>query len=334
MDYRNETHRSTIVPGETRGVANGDNFLKRISWGAVFAGFLLAAVVNLTLNLLGIGIGLGSLDPTGQNVAEGLGIGSIIWYVVSTILSLLAGGWVAAHLAGVPNSKDSALHGILSWCLFTIFSFYLLTTAVGKILSVTGSVVGQTFSLVGQGVGAVAPELADAAQQQLQQADISVQNIKSEAKEILRQTDQAALQPGNIADEAQEAGQQVKNTADNPAQLDEVIQQVFSKGGSVISNVDKEAIVNVLVARTDQSQTEAQNTVDNWATQYEQAQQKFSEMKQQAATQARQTAENVSAAISKAAIAGFFALIIGAISGGVGGILGKPKAEVREAEYA
>ena len=226
MDYSNEPRKRTSI-AEGRDY----NFFKRISWGAVIAGFLLAVVINLTLNLLGIGIGFGSIDATDQNaVPDALGIGSIIWYIISTIISLLAGGWVAAHLAGVPTRWDSALHGLLSWCLFTIFSFYLLTTAVGKIIGVTGSVVGQAFSVVGQGTSALAPELADLAQQELQQSNISIQNIKSEAQQILRQTQKDDLQPENLEDEAQQAGQQMKNTADNPAQLDDVIQRVFCQG--------------------------------------------------------------------------------------------------------
>lgn len=330
MDYSNESRRTDVIRGTAQ---TNPSFLRRISWGAVIAGFLIAVVVNLTLNLLGIGIGLGAIDPMAQDaVPDGIGIGSIIWYVVSTIISLIAGGWVAAHLAGVPNRQDSMMHGLLTWCLFTIFSFYLLTTAVGKIIGVTGSVVGSAFSLVGQGVQAVAPEAADAVQQQIKQSDISLQSIRQEAEQILQQTGKSDLQPNNLEDAAQQAGQQVKQTADNPAQLDQVLSRVFSSSDTIINDVDKEAVVNVLVARTDQSRAEAQQTVDNWSNQYQQAKQKISQVKQQATVQAKQTAEKVSSAISSAAIAGFIGLVVGAISGAVGGMLGEPKERV--AEYA
>ena len=36
---------------------------RRISWGAVFAGALVALVVQLALSLLGLGIGMGTVDP-------------------------------------------------------------------------------------------------------------------------------------------------------------------------------------------------------------------------------------------------------------------------------
>ncbi len=330
MDYSNESRRTGVVPG---ALERNPSFIRRISWGAVIAGFLIAVVVNLTLNLLGIGIGLGAIDPMAQDaIPSGIGIGSIIWYAISTIISLLAGGWVAAHLSGVPDRKDSMMHGVLTWCLFTIFSFYLLTTAVGKIIGVTGSVVGSAFSLVGQGVQAVAPEAADAVKEQMNQSDISVQSIKQEAEQLLRQTGKKDLQPENLENAAQQAGQQVKQTADNPGQIDQVLSRVLSGSDSIINDVDKEAIVNVLVARTDQSRAEAQKTVNNWAGQYQQAKQKITQVKQQATAQAKETAEKVSSAISSAAIAGFIGLVVGAISGAIGGALGRPKDRV--VEYA
>ncbi len=326
MAYTNEHNERTVRQRDY-------SLFKRISWGAVFAGFLLAVVINLTLNLLGVGIGIGAVDPTDTNaVPNALGIGAIIWYVLSTIASLVAGGWVAAHLAGIPKRSDAILHGLLTWCLFSIFSFYLLTTAVGKIVGATTSVVGKTLSLVGQGASAVAPQVGNLVENQLQQADIDISNIQQEAKEILRQTGKEELQPENIEQQAEQAGQTAKNTADSPEQLDEVVTRIFSKGEDVVSEVDKEAIVNVLVARTDQSRAEAQQTVNRWSQQYEQAKQKFAEVKQQAETKAKQTAESVASAISKAAIAGFFGLVIGAIASAAGGVMGKPKE--REVEYA
>ncbi|RYF55933.1 MAG: hypothetical protein EOO39_37380, partial [Cytophagaceae bacterium] len=53
------------------------NFLKRISWSAVFAGVLLAIVTQMLLTLLGIGICLGAIDAVEErNPTAGLGTGS------------------------------------------------------------------------------------------------------------------------------------------------------------------------------------------------------------------------------------------------------------------
>ncbi|RYY08132.1 MAG: hypothetical protein EOO36_24060, partial [Cytophagaceae bacterium] len=55
---------------------------KRISWGAIFAGTVLAIVLQLALSLLGLGIGLGTIDPlTEQNPMAGIGTGAAIWWI-------------------------------------------------------------------------------------------------------------------------------------------------------------------------------------------------------------------------------------------------------------
>ena len=52
------------------------NFMKRISWSAVFAGVLVAIVSQMLLTLLGLGIGLSTVDPVSeQNPTAGLGTG-------------------------------------------------------------------------------------------------------------------------------------------------------------------------------------------------------------------------------------------------------------------
>lgn len=94
------------------------DFMKRISWCAVFAGVLVAIVTQMLLTLLGIGIGLGTIDPVQErNPAAGLGIGSAIWYIISSLLSLFLGGWVAGRLASAPRLFDGVVHGVLTLCL-------------------------------------------------------------------------------------------------------------------------------------------------------------------------------------------------------------------------
>ncbi len=122
---------------------------KSISWGAILAGALLALVVQLMLSVLGIGIGASTINPLSeQNPADGIGTGAAIWFVVSSLIALFAGGWVAGHLAGVARNSDRALHGILTWGLTTLVTFYLLTTAIGGL-------IGGTANLLTRGMSAV-----------------------------------------------------------------------------------------------------------------------------------------------------------------------------------
>lgn len=68
-------------------------FIKRISWSAIFGGVLIAIVTQLLLSLLGLGIGLGTIDPIEEkNPTAGLGIESAIWYIISSLAALFVGG--------------------------------------------------------------------------------------------------------------------------------------------------------------------------------------------------------------------------------------------------
>jgi hypothetical protein len=59
--------------------------LNRVSWGAVLAGIVTALVTQLILNMLGIGIGVATLDPAGGDnpQASTFSIAAGIWWTVS-----------------------------------------------------------------------------------------------------------------------------------------------------------------------------------------------------------------------------------------------------------
>lgn len=124
---------------------------KRISWPAIFAGSLIALGIQLLLSLLGIGIGMGTIDPIHErNPMAGLGMGTFIWWVATFLISLYVGGWVAGKLSRTMNKFESVMHGILSWVVFVIFNVYLLTNAAGSLINTAGGILGSTTSLAGQ----------------------------------------------------------------------------------------------------------------------------------------------------------------------------------------
>jgi hypothetical protein len=162
------THSHEVVPFD---------YFKRISWGAIFAGTLVAIVLEITLSLLGVGIGLGIVNPaTDENPLGTIGLGAGIWMALSALISLFAGGWIAGRFAGFPRKYVGALHGITVWGLASLVSFFLMTTAMGSLISGVAGAVGKGISLVGTeamrsgGVGAASqtsPEAREAAKNML-----------------------------------------------------------------------------------------------------------------------------------------------------------------------
>lgn len=333
MNNETRNMRNVDAPVATTKTAAGLAAFKRISWGAVFAGVVIALTVQLCLSLLGLGIGMGTINPTEEsNPFSGLGTGSLIWWVVSMLIALFAGGWVAGRLAGIPRTFDSVLHGVLTWSVFTLLSFYLLTTTIGRIVSGVGGVVGSTLSAAGQGIAAVAPEAASAIQGELNERGIDLNTIKNEARQLLRETGKDELQPENLEREARQAGQDVKagasNAATNPQQaeasLNNAIDNLFARGSDVVREVDRSAAVNVVMERTGKSRAESEQIVDGWIQRYNQAKTQFNQAKTQAAAKARQTGKDVASAVSKAGIFAFIGLVLGAVAAGFGGKTGEP----------
>src|SRR5688572_24020419 len=123
-------HTTTSYPSTTAySVATAPHVMRRISWGAIFAGLIVALVCQIVLTMLGVAIGAATIEPLNeQRPLENLGTGAAIWWIVSSLISLFLGACVAGRLAGVPRRGDGALHGIIMWGTATLITFLLVGT--------------------------------------------------------------------------------------------------------------------------------------------------------------------------------------------------------------
>ena len=317
----------------TRPYGGRSGFMKRISWSAVFAGVLIAIVTQIALSLLGIGIGLSTIDVMEEsNPTAGLGVGTAIWYIVSSLLALFTGGWVAGRLASTPRTFDGIIHGVLTWCLATIVTLYFLTTTIGSIIGGAGRLVGGIVKTAGAGVAAAAPALGNTIQDQLQANGINfnADNLLSQVKQVLRQTGDPSLSPDSLRGEANQAMNQAGNAAEraaaNPQNSDQIASNLFSRlfkeGQSTVSQVDRDDAVNVVMQQTGKSRAESEQIVDNWISTYKRAAAELEQAKEQAVAKARQVADQTAEAAAKGAIYGFFGLMIGLAAAGFGAKLG------------
>jgi len=148
--------RSVPLDTSSRHFGSGLDWHRRISWGAIIAGFIVAVFSQLLLTLLGIGIGASAVDLTHNNTnGQGIAIGSGIYYVVSLLISCFLGGWVAGRLAKDKHTSESLIHGLLVVGMYALFTFYLLSSAIGNIIGGAGSFVSQNIS-------SAAPSISDA----------------------------------------------------------------------------------------------------------------------------------------------------------------------------
>jgi len=127
----------------------------RLSWGAVFAGVIVALVAHLILNLLGVGIGLASVTGTATGM-EWLGTGFGLWWTIAGIIAAAIGGWIAGRTLGSADRSDGMIHGLLSWAGATLVIAFLLTTAAGGMLGagMQQQAMGPLGGITGQAGGA------------------------------------------------------------------------------------------------------------------------------------------------------------------------------------
>ncbi|CAN5562648.1 hypothetical protein BH24GEM3_BH24GEM3_08930 [soil metagenome] len=139
----------------------------RLSWGAIFAGLVVATGLHLALALLGVAIGLSAWNPAdpfrtvgADDVAMGVGI----WTAISGIIALFIGGMTTGRLAGVLTRGDGALHGVVMWALTMITIMWLIVSGVGFLLGGAFGIIGRTagaaVGAVGQVAGAAGPDVA------------------------------------------------------------------------------------------------------------------------------------------------------------------------------
>jgi hypothetical protein len=113
---------------ETRAVRTQDlvPVSSRVSWGAIFAGGVMALATFLLLTLLGGSIGLSIRDEVN---ADTFGTSASIWAIASSIIALFVGGYITSQCTVGENAGESVVHGLIMWGV--VFAFIVWLTAAG-----------------------------------------------------------------------------------------------------------------------------------------------------------------------------------------------------------
>ncbi len=278
-----------VLETTTTTMGAGSHTHRRISWSAIFGGVILVVAVQLLLSLLGAGIGLGTVDTNAGTTpdASSAGIGAGVWWVLSSMIALAFGGYVSAWLAGIEIRWDG-LHGLVTWGIATLLTLYLLTSAIG-------SVIGGGFSALGSVTSAAGSGVKDAAQPLAQAAGVS--------PDVLQQQAQAYLKPANP---------DLASMTPQDAQKEVTSNLVTYARGGADAPAAKERVISIMAAQQHVSHDEAAKQFDN-------AQAKLKQTRDQAVQAAKNAADASAAAASKTSFAAFGDLLLGAIAAAIGG---------------
>lgn len=304
--------------------------VSRVSWGAVFVGLFLAMVTYLFLGMLGTAVGSGSIDAMKEgNPLAGFGTGAGLWVGISTLIAL----GVGAFFAGRTAPDKGILHGSLCWAVTTLVTFYLVSSLAGGMIGTATRVAGSGISAAGQGLAAVAPSVASGVQDQLKKNDINFDfaDAQKQLETLLRQTGKAELNPEKLKSQANDAVKDGQAAAGDAAaapqasgnELSSFFDRLRQKAQPKLEAADKDALVNVIMARTGKGRPEAEQIASNYEQTYNQAVAKYDELKAQAEQKAREAADVAARSVSKAAWAGVVMLLLGFLVSAAAGFYGR-----------
>jgi hypothetical protein len=290
--------------GYDPALASRTSVVRRISWAAIFAGLIITLVTELVLSVLGIAIGATAINPltTDQGSAQGIGIGAGIWFLVTSLIALFLGGWVAGRVSGFTRGGEGTLHGLITWGAATLLTVYLLSTAVGGMLSGTAGLLKSAMPAASQAISS-----AGGAQGGVGSA---LQGVTGGGSDSTRQEIQSLAQ-------------------ENP-QLAPAAARLMSESPNVRPE-DRQAVVNSLVSKNNMSEDQANQTVDRWI-------QASQQTKAQTEQKARQAGDVAAKSVSAAGWWSFAMLVLTGLVAAWGGSKGakaflraRPEVEVRTA---
>jgi hypothetical protein len=287
----------------------------RISWGAIIAGVVVATILQVAMNMLGLSIGAAALEPGDPGaVAPTFGTVTVLWMAASILISLFVGGAVAGYMSGRIGRNEGMWHGLTVWAVTTILALWMLTSAAGSVLNGVTNALGQGLGLLGSAAAEIVPEVADTAVLQ----DSLLTSIRDEAGAMNGPTTSTTSTDTTATGENGAAVQQPR--AMNASMVLGVGEMLAAEEGSPEADTARQ---NVMTMMTDMgiSQEEATATIDRWERDYR-------AVAAQASERAEQAAEDIADAVATTAGLTFMVIALGGLAAGAGGFLGAP--EVRE----
>lgn len=273
-----------------------------ISWGAVFAGAVMAIVLQLILNMIGVGIGLATVDPLKSETpsASALSIGAGLWWVISGVVAAGVGGYLAGRLSGKPSETTTAYHGLIAWAVSTLIIVYLISSAAANVF-------GGALTTVTSAVGGAGKAAGGTIQTMVQGAAPALNNMGDPFSRIENQIRSAAggQDPAALRDAATSAMRAL--VSGDPAQ----------------QTAARERAADALAKAQNISPEEAKTRVS-------QLEQQYADTVAQAKETAKQAADATAKAASRGALLGAIALLLGAVAAFLGGRAGAMNPTVTE----
>jgi hypothetical protein len=109
--YCKEEHMADL--NDTQGNVT---IVSRPHWGAIWAGMFTFIAIWSVFIMLGAGI-FATSASSAPTATGGLSLGMAVWSVILTLIAMFVAGQVTGRLAGITNSRDGMIHGMVMFGL-------------------------------------------------------------------------------------------------------------------------------------------------------------------------------------------------------------------------
>jgi len=139
-----------------------------MNWGAILAGWVVAAGIAEVLFVGGLALGFSVLDAPNDGATGSIGAGIAAWVVLTWAAAMFVGGMFASWFDGKNDTTMGTMHGVTVWGLSVVTSGLMLFPGLGQTLHASTAyhastifglgalslLVGLVFSALGGWAGA------------------------------------------------------------------------------------------------------------------------------------------------------------------------------------
>lgn len=317
----------------------------RVAWGAIFAGAAIAVALMILFATLGVGIGAGLLDPgSGGMPGSGLGIGSVMYLIVTQLIALGAGGYVAAQMSNMPGQITSALHGAAVWAIATVFLAWAAASGTGAMFGAVTSGLGSSASAAGNLGQAAIPDdlslpdptelassisfdaLPEELRSSLQEKGITPANLRQETGEAFSNVFGEQERQAALTEARQTLGDLLTSPGDAGEDISAFFDRLVEGEDAIVSQEDREEAMTVLQRRLDITPEEARGIVQSVEDAVGESIDTAQAAIEQAQANAIEAAQAASNAVSTLALLLSFTSLLGLAAAAAGAFAGKPDA--------
>ena len=279
------------------------------SWGAIFAGAVVAVALSLILLTLGAGLGFASVSPWSDHglSASAFTVASTIWLIVTQWLSAAAGGyiagrlrhrWLATHTHEV-FFRDTA-HGLVTWAVATLFATAVVAGSATSVLGGAVHAVGRTAAAGGETAATMGRSELRGERNSIGPDSIGAPSFVYDLDKLFR---------GNASSNSTGNGQDHSAADDARVQVMHIGTTIAMSGA--VSDEDRQYLAYLVATKAGVSTDEAKQRVNT-----------FIQSVKDASEQAKAVVDEARKSAATAALYTAFALLIGAFIASVSAAIG------------